>query len=246
MAIAGTAVSVGCWTSPVQTHLEHSLRVQRCPTIASAPSSRPYATQSEAPKESVAPCARELTGENSPHYTNQPRKRRTDRVPLKYLFFSTAFAASQGDRNQLRSRPKQVQLLRSSRARLLGDATQSFEQTLDAVADGERRTAAAPRQLRAGETFQFKSNEKLPFFLGEPSPVLAFIEKVGEENRCMGRVAARFCLLRRGVRMIRLVRELDPRFADGPAERAAAHLSRNREGEMRSARAEFLGVEEFQ
>src|SRR5271168_2266133 len=52
---------------PVQAHLERALHVQRCPTIASAPSSGPYATQSETPKESVAPCPRELTGENSPH-----------------------------------------------------------------------------------------------------------------------------------------------------------------------------------
>src|SRR5260370_15859456 len=52
---------------PVQAHLERALHVQRCPTIASVPSSGPYATQSETPKESVAPCPRELTGENSPH-----------------------------------------------------------------------------------------------------------------------------------------------------------------------------------
>src|SRR5271170_3723789 len=51
----------------VQAHLERVLRVQRYPTIASVPSSGPYATQSETPKESVAPCPRELTGENSPH-----------------------------------------------------------------------------------------------------------------------------------------------------------------------------------
>src|ERR1700677_42973 len=51
----------------VQAHLERVLRVQRYPTIASVPSSGPYATQSETPKESVAPCLRELTGENSPH-----------------------------------------------------------------------------------------------------------------------------------------------------------------------------------
>jgi hypothetical protein len=37
-----------------------SLRVQRCPEIASVPSSKPYATQSETPKESVPPCPREL------------------------------------------------------------------------------------------------------------------------------------------------------------------------------------------
>ncbi len=51
----------------VQAHLERVLHVQRCPTITSVPSSGPYATQSETPKESVAPCPRELTGENSPH-----------------------------------------------------------------------------------------------------------------------------------------------------------------------------------
>jgi hypothetical protein len=51
----------------VQAHLERALRVQRHPTIASVPPSGPYATQSETPKESVAPCPRELTGENSPH-----------------------------------------------------------------------------------------------------------------------------------------------------------------------------------
>jgi hypothetical protein len=62
-----------------------SLRVQRCPTIASVPSSRPYATQSETPKESVAPYPRELTGENSPLYTYQPTKKKTDRVLAKYF-----------------------------------------------------------------------------------------------------------------------------------------------------------------
>src|SRR5277367_5606874 len=98
-----------------------SLRVQRCPTIASVPSSRPYATQSGRPMESVELCPQELTGENSPHHTNQPRKRKTDRVPVKYLFFSTPAAASRCNRNQRRSQPKQVQLLRNPRARLLGD-----------------------------------------------------------------------------------------------------------------------------
>ena len=38
--------------------------------------------------ESAAPCPRELTGGNSPHTTNQPRKKKTDRVPCK--FFSSA------------------------------------------------------------------------------------------------------------------------------------------------------------
>jgi hypothetical protein len=73
----------------VQAHLERVLRVQRYPTIASVPSSGPYATQSETPKESVAPCPRELTGENSPLYTYQPTKMKTDRVLVKYFCIGT-------------------------------------------------------------------------------------------------------------------------------------------------------------
>jgi len=169
-----------------------------------------------------------------------------DRVPVKYLFFSTPFAGLRRNRDRQCSPPKQVQLLRNARSGLLGDTAQSFKQTVDAVADGERRAATAPRQLRAGEAFQFEANEKLPFFLGEPAPLLAFIEKAGEEHRCLGRLAARVCLVRRGAGAIRFVRELATRFADGPAKRAAAHLACNREGQMRSARAEFPGIEEFQ
>jgi len=72
----------------VQAHLERVLRVQRYPTIASVPSSGPYATQSETPKESVAPCPRELTGENSPHLY---RGEKTEKPHLKnaiFLFFT--------------------------------------------------------------------------------------------------------------------------------------------------------------
>lgn len=85
MAIAGTAVCVGCWTSPrpgtlrafaPSTALFHN-RVR--------PSCGPFATQSETPKESIAPCPRELTGENSPLYTYQPTKMKTDRVLVKYF-----------------------------------------------------------------------------------------------------------------------------------------------------------------
>ena len=83
--LMGRLYAPGPGLPPVQAHLEHSLHVQRCPTIASVPSSGPYATQSETPKDSVAPCPRELTGENSPHNTNQPTKRKTDRVLVKYF-----------------------------------------------------------------------------------------------------------------------------------------------------------------
>ena len=43
-------------------------------------------------KESVTPCPRGLTGENSPLYTNQPAKTKTDRVPVKYILASTPLA----------------------------------------------------------------------------------------------------------------------------------------------------------
>ena len=36
-------------------------------------------------KESGTPCPRESTGENSPLYTDQPAKTKTDRVLVKYL-----------------------------------------------------------------------------------------------------------------------------------------------------------------
>ena len=49
----------------------------------------PFATQSETPKESVALCPRELTGENSPLYTYQPTKMKTDRVLVKYFCIGT-------------------------------------------------------------------------------------------------------------------------------------------------------------
>jgi len=245
--LRGTAVRAGLPDVFVRAHLERSLRDSVFPTIASVPRLE-AARATEASSRSNRPGVQSagVTGGNSPHYTNQPRKTKTDRVPVKYLFFSTLLAALRRNRNQFHSRPEQVQLLRNPRARLLRDTTQSFEQTVDAVADGERRAAARARELRACQTLEFESNKKLPFFLGEPSPVLAFIEKVRKENRRAGRVAAGCCLVGRGAGAIRLVRELDAGFADGPAERAAAHLSCNRESQMRPARAQFLGIEELQ
>src|SRR5271167_4250304 len=74
---------------PVQAHLERVLRVQRCPTIASVPSSGPYATQSETPKESVAPCPRELTGENSPHLYRGGKTEKPHQQNATFLFFYT-------------------------------------------------------------------------------------------------------------------------------------------------------------
>ena len=73
----------------VQAHLERVLRVQRYPTIASVPSSGPYATQSETPKESVAPCPRELTGENSPHLYRGEKTEKPHQQNATFLVFYT-------------------------------------------------------------------------------------------------------------------------------------------------------------
>src|SRR5271155_5014386 len=72
----------------VQAHLERSLRVQRCPTVASVPSSGPYARQSETPKESVAPCPWELTGENSPHLYRGEKTEKPHQQNATFLVFT--------------------------------------------------------------------------------------------------------------------------------------------------------------
>ncbi len=93
MAIAGTAVCVGSWTSlrPATlgafapgTALSHH-RVRPLPW-AVRDSERNI-------EESVAPCPRELTGENSPLYTYQPTEMKTDRVPAKYFVAGTRMLA---------------------------------------------------------------------------------------------------------------------------------------------------------
>src|SRR5271170_1653418 len=79
----------------VQAHLERVLRVQRYPTIASVPPSGPYATQSETPKESVAPCPRELTGENSPHlYRGEKTEKAHQQNAIFSLLRSWSFGGS--------------------------------------------------------------------------------------------------------------------------------------------------------
>jgi len=59
---------------------EHALHVQRCPTIASAPLKWAVRKTERVVDEFGSLCTRELTGENSPHTTNQPAKQKMDRV----------------------------------------------------------------------------------------------------------------------------------------------------------------------
>src|ERR1700675_4314308 len=52
------------------------------------PPSGPYATQSETPKESVAPCPRELTGENSPHLYRGEKTEKPHQQNATFLVFT--------------------------------------------------------------------------------------------------------------------------------------------------------------
>jgi hypothetical protein len=85
----GRLYASGAGLPPVQAHLERFAPSTALSHNRVRPFSGPFATQSEAPKESVAPCPRELTGENSPLYTYQPTKMKTDRVLVKYFCIGT-------------------------------------------------------------------------------------------------------------------------------------------------------------
>ena len=85
----GRLYASGAGLPPVQAHLERFAPSTALSHNRVRPSSGPFATQSETPKESVAPCPRELTGENSPLYTYQPTKMKTDRVLVKYFCIGT-------------------------------------------------------------------------------------------------------------------------------------------------------------
>ena len=127
------------------------------------PSCGPYATQSETPKESVRPCPRELTGENSPHYTYQPTKMKTDRVPAEYFFASTEMQQS----TRLNSWRRQEQRLMGRRDRvagefrcpMLGNAAEAVEQALDAMPDRYGRMAVATREFRARDSFELELSQ---------------------------------------------------------------------------------------
>jgi len=66
--------------------------------------------KSEPPMESVAPRPRELTGENSPHYTYQPTKNKTDRVLAKYFSPSTCLGETNAHCLANKLSPKEMPL----------------------------------------------------------------------------------------------------------------------------------------
>ena len=126
------------------------------------PSCGPYATQSETPKESVRPCPRELTGENSPHYTYQPTKMKTDRVPAEYFFASTEMhrhALDNWRSQEQDSWDEEIELLGSSVVRCLGNAAEAVEQALDAMPDRYGRMPVATREFRARDSVELELSQ---------------------------------------------------------------------------------------
>ena len=113
--------------------------------------------------ESVELCPRELTGENSPLYTYQPTKIKTDRVPVKYFPPGTP-GGNRSPRSLERttpgkgchSREEEIQLFGCSVPRGLGNAAKPVEQTLDAMADRDDGMAAATREFRTGYAFELE------------------------------------------------------------------------------------------
>src|ERR1700674_834734 len=149
MAIDGTAVCVGCWTSPrpatlgafaPSTALSHN-RVRPC--------CGPCATQSETPKESVAPCPRELTGKNSPLYLsaneNENRPGTSEIFLYWYVVAMNAYKLLRGSRSKrCDSWNKEIELFGCSAVRCLGNAAKSIKQALDAMPYRYDRMATAP------------------------------------------------------------------------------------------------------
>jgi hypothetical protein len=125
--LRGTAVRAGLPDVFFRAYLERLLRDSVFPTIASVLRlEAARATEVSIERNRLGLRFAGVTGGNSPHYTNQPQKLRTDRVPVKYLFFSTQLTGRRPNRKQFCSPSKQVQLLRDPRAWRLGNATQPF------------------------------------------------------------------------------------------------------------------------
>src|SRR6202041_702173 len=62
----------------------------------------------------------------------------------------------------------------------------------------------------------------------------------------MGSIAALGDSLGRGRSCVRVIREVQSKLANRPAEGASAHLSRDGESKVRAAQAEFLRVQEIE
>ena len=88
MAIDGTAVCAGSWTSASR----HIWSV--CSVYSVVPQSRPSPLagrtrhRAKTPKESVAPCPRELTGENSPHLYRGGKTEKPHQQNATFLVFT--------------------------------------------------------------------------------------------------------------------------------------------------------------
>jgi hypothetical protein len=64
---------------------------------------------------------------------------------------------------------------------LSGNATESIEQALDAMANSHDRMATAKREFLTGSAFELELRQQFAFFGGKPSPALAVIKKLSQQ-----------------------------------------------------------------
>src|SRR5579863_2496356 len=112
--------------------------------------------------------------------------------------------------------------------------------------DRYHRVAAAAREFGAGDAFDLELNEQLPFFQRKPSPALAVIEKLLQQDFRAGILDACVRFKDAGRSRVCAISQGGARFADGPAKRATADLARDGESQVRATGLEFLGRKKFQ
>src|ERR1700722_6096038 len=218
----------GAWKSS-QAHLEHALRNSVVPKTRVP--LRVRVRHRVGTYELGAHLFAGVTGENSPHYTNQPRIRKTARVLAKYFFLGTC---------RQRSTRKQLQLLgRFFPLRALRNAPQTIEQSQDPGPGRGGGIPVASGNLPARDAIEFEADKEFAFLGREPSQLLTDIEEATENDFGIER------LLSRRIRNFfyriatRLLRRSSSRFANGPTKRLPAQLARNRKRQVRSSRPHF-------
>ena len=112
--------------------------------------------------------------------------------------------------------------------------------------DRYHRMTAAARELRAGYAFELELSQQVPFFGREPSPALAVVEKLLQQDVGVGILVAHIRFKNRGRSSVRLIPQRSVRVANRPPECAPAYLSRDGKPKMRMAGMQFFGMKEFE
>ncbi|MGB8985084.1 MAG: hypothetical protein WCC37_00485 [Candidatus Sulfotelmatobacter sp.] len=86
-----------------------------------------------------------------------------------------------------------------------GNTAESIEKALDTMPDRYDRMAAAARELGAGDAFELELSQQFPFCRGKPSPALAVIEKVLQQDFRAGILHAEIGLKNAGCSSIHFI-----------------------------------------